>query len=297
MLNINETESKNVVSICGTLSELEVEQKRTGDGREYVAARGSIKVDQEIDGVMYENTIPFRQFSMKLKKDGTTNKIYDSIVKEKETLTSLAACPEDQPNLASRVRINGRLEENIWIDQSTKTPRTSFQISTSFLNSLRGEQDDEATFELSGIVINMSRETDMNGDETGRLKLKFAVVRYGGRVDVIDLIAQSPNAVNFIESNWNEGDTVNVNGVVNVSQHTKVWYEEQGFGPAIKRTKSESRKELIILGGSPSGLEEAYCYDPDAVKAGLAGRQARTEELKQRTSAPKKTSKVNDFGF
>lgn len=45
MLNIRETESKNVVNICGILKEIDIEEKTTGDGRGYVAGKATIKVD------------------------------------------------------------------------------------------------------------------------------------------------------------------------------------------------------------------------------------------------------------
>lgn len=299
MLNINEVESTNIVKLAGILKELDIEEKTSSDGKDYVSGKATIKVDQEINGTMVENEIPIRMFSMKLKKDGTLNKLYQSIVKYKEDFVALAACPEDHPEFASKVVVNtGRLEENIWIDPNSGEVRTSFQISTNFLNKPRGEFEEGSTFELSGVILNKIQETDANGDETGRLKIRFAVVRYGGKVDVINLIAAG-NAANFIESNWEEGDTVNLNGAVSINQSTKVWFEEQGFGDPIKRTKTETRRELLILGGSPSGLEESYSYDANDIKNGLAERQARTEEMKNKSNNSKRaqTPKKNQFGF
>lgn len=298
MLNINQTESTNNVVIAGVLKELEVEEKSTADKRDYVSCKAIIKVDQEIGGTMYENEIPVRMFSMKLKKDGSPSKIYKSIVEYRDKFTSLGACPEDQPELASKVMItSGSLEENIWVG-SDGTPRSSFQISTNFMNSPRGEFKQGATFELSGVVLGKTREVNSNDEETGRLKVKFGIVRYGGRVDVLDLIAVNENAVNFIEANWEEGDTVNLNGAVSINQSTKTWYEEQGFGEPIMRTKTETRRELIILGGSPSGLEEDYSYDADAIKKGLADRQTRVDEMKNKASGSKSHApKNNGFGF
>ena len=107
----------------------------------------------------------------------------------------------------------------------------------------------------------------------------------------------SDNAVNFIENNWEDGDTVSLNGAISFNQATKVWYEEQGFGAPVKRTKTETRKELIILGGCPSGLEEAYSYDANDIKNALAERQARVEELKNKAKKPAPSKNVNQFGF
>ena len=296
MLNIKEAQSTNVVEISGILSQLEVEQKKTADGRNYASAKATIKVDQEIGGKMVENEIPVKLFSMELKSDGkTVSKIYTGILEMRDKFTSLAALPDDEKDKASKVVItSGQLKENIWVDPSSGQVRTGFEIDSNFMNAPRqgAEFEPGARFELSGVIMDTTRETDANQEETGRLKVKVAIVGWTGkdgvtRVDVIDLIAASDSAVNFIESNWEKGDTVNINGKISFNQSTKVWYEEQGFGEPIKRTKTQTRKELIILGGSPSGLEEEYSYEANDIKAGLAARAARVEEMKEKGNKPK----------
>lgn len=295
MLNIKEAQSTNVVEISGILSQLEVEQKKTADGRNYASAKATIKVDQEIGGKMVENEIPVKLFSMELKSDGKVSKIYTGILEMRDKFTSLAALPDDEKDKASKVVItSGQLKENIWVDPNSGQVRTGFEIDSNFMNAPRqgAEFESSARFELSGVIMDTVRETDANQEETGRLKVKVAVVGWTGkdgvtRVDVIDLIAASDSAVNFIESNWEKGDTVNINGAISFNQSTKVWYEEQGFGEPIKRTKTQTRKELIILGGSPSGLEEEYSYDANDIKAGLAARAARVEEQKEKGNKPK----------
>lgn len=295
MLNIKEAQSTNVVEISGILSQLEVEQKKTADGRNYASAKATIKVDQEIGGKMVENEIPVKLFSMELKSDGKVSKIYTGILEMRDKFTSLAALPDDEKDKASKVVItSGQLRENIWVDPNSGQVRTGFEIDSNFMNAPRqgAEFEPSARFELSGVIMDTTRETDANQEETGRLKVKVAVVGWTGkdgvtRVDVIDLIAASDSAVNFIESNWEKGDTVNINGAISFNQSTKVWYEEQGFGEPIKRTKTQTRKELIILGGSPSGLEEEYSYDANDIKAGLAARAARVEEQKEKGNKPK----------
>lgn len=303
MLNIKEAQSTNVVEISGILSQLEVEQKKTADGRNYASAKATIKVDQEIGGKMVENEIPVKLFSMELKSDGKVSKIYTGILEMRDKFTSLAALPDDEKDKASKVVItSGQLKENIWVDSSSGQVRTGFEIDSNFMNAPRqgAEFEPSARFELSGVIMDTTRETDANQEETGRLKVKVAVVGWTGkdgvtRVDVIDLIAASDSAVNFIESNWEKGDTVNINGAISFNQSTKVWYEEQGFGEPIKRTKTQTRKELIILGGSPSGLEEEYSYDANDIKAGLAARAARVEEQKEKGGKPKTQKKASFY--
>ena len=308
MLNIRENQSVNSAIVVGILKELDITEGKTSDGREYVSCKATIKVDQEVNGKMAENEVPVRLFSMKKKKDGTDNKMYPLILGYREKFTSLAACPEDHPEMASKISVNtsddvknpnGYLTENVYIDTNGEV-RTNFQIDAKFLNEPRGEFEQEATFRLSGVVLNKTRETNANDEETGRLKVKFAVVGYNGRISVLNLIAASDNAVNFIENNWEDGDTVSLNGAISFNQSTKTWFEEQGFGEPIKRTKTETRKELIILGGSQSGLEESYSYDANDIKNGLAERQARVEEMKNKANnkaKPQSPKNSNQFGF
>lgn len=295
MLDINKVQSTNTVIITGTLNEFNVEEKTTSDGRDYVTGTASIKVDQEINGKMVENIIPVRMFSMRLKKDKTPNSVYDGILKMRENFISSAAA--ETPNQVSKVTISsGQLQENMWLDKRTNEPRSGFQISSNFMNKANEDEPEKATFELSGVVGDMKDELDKDGEETGRLIIKFLVVGYAGKVDMIELIAENPNAVNHIRNNWNKGDTVTLAGVVNMTFAVKTWKEEQGFGEPIERRRTISKRELIITSGSPSGLEEDFSYDSDAIKIALENRIGRMEKLKEKK--PKvSAAKSFDVGF
>lgn len=303
MLDIKSVQSENHVTIKGILSTLEIEEKTTADNRDYVVGKATIKVDQDVNGKMISCEPTVRFFSMKYTTTGSLNQLYPRIVAYKDQFKSLAACPEDQPELASKVEINNAdISENVWIDASGN-PQSTFQINGRFMNHARNYDENPeqaATFELGSVVVlGKSREV-VNGEETGRLKVKTAVIGYNGKVNLIELIADSESAVTFIENNWEEGDTVNVSGYINVSKRVKTWMEPQGFGPDIKRTKTESCKELIILGGSPSGADESCSYNVDDVKMGLKARQEYVEAQKSRTRANNATStskKSNQFGF
>lgn len=293
MLNIANTQSTNNVIIVGTLNELNIEEKVSGEGKEYISGVASIRVDQEVGGKKVENVIPVRMFSMKYKKDGSSNAIYESISKMKDNFISLSAA--ETPAQASKVLISGgQLQENMWLDKSTNQPKTSFQISTNFMKAAKSEDEERATFELSGVIGDIKDEMK-NDEETGRLLIKFIVVGYQGKVDVIQLIAENPTAVNHIRNNWEKGDTVTLTGVINMTYTVKTWTEEQGFGEPIKRQRTESRRELIITGGSPSGLDEEYSYDMDAIKIALDDRQGRINKLEKKPATP--ANKTINLGF
>lgn len=297
MLDIKAKQSKNEVYVSGILKELDVNNKTTADGREYANVTATIRVDQEVDGTMTENEIPVRLFAFKKKKDGNDNKLYPIYLKYAEQFTSLSAA--ENPAQASRVTVYGdrvNLSENIYYNANTqKLYEKSFQISASFLNTARETDEEGAHFELTGVIGKTREETDGDGNETGRLIIDFIIIGYNGRADVVQLYA-SGNAKSFIEQNWNDGDTVKVTGDIVMSYKVETILEEQGFGKPIERRKTTSRRELVITGGSQSGLEEELSYDANDIKVALNERNARKEEA-MKTTKPAASKPKSGFDF
>lgn len=300
MLNIEKTQSANSVYVSGILNELDIVTGTTTDGREWIRGSASIKCDQDINGKNTECIVPIKMFSMRLKKDGEPNKIYDRILGYKDKLVSAAAA--DDINSASKITVtNGQLEENIWIDKSTNKPRSSFQIVSNFLNDKKDADKEGAIFKLSGVVLNdpmEAEEHDRNGDPTGRLVIKFGVIGYAGKIHVLDLIADG-SAKAHVEQNWSKGDTVKATGKVNITHKVVTIEEKQGFGESIETNRTISNRELIITGGSASGLEEDLSYDADSIKKALDIRKAEQDKLAENNTTAKASpkSKSVDLGF
>lgn len=299
MLDIKKVESINEVYVSGILNELEISEHSSANG-DFISGVARIRVDQEVNGQSVENIIPIRMFSARTKKDGSPNKNYDRIKGYRDSLIALAAA--EDPSQASRITVSGNaanITENSYYTPDGRLVQ-SFQINTNFLNAKRDTDAEKATFAFSGVVGKMKEETK-DDVETGRLIVSFIVVGYNGRANVIELVADGA-AKTFIENNWNEGDTVKVNGIINMTYTVKKYYEEQGFGEPIERQRTESRRELLITGGSQSGLEESFSYDADDIKAALAERATRLKEQEQKSKEKKSTTstastgKVN-FGF
>ena len=294
MLDVNVRQSDNEVYICGLLREMEIIEGKTNDGREYVRGTMSIQVDQEIQGKMTNSIIPVKVFSMRKKKDGTINSMYDRILGYKDKFTSAIAV--DDVTKASRVMVTkGSISENAWYNSGNDTMIDKlFQVNTNFLNKATDEDKEKATFRLSGIVGGIKQEMK-NDEPTGRTIVSFIIVQYGGKVDIVDLIAEG-NAADFINQNWEPKDTVQVAGRIRFYQKTEVRKFEQGFGEPIEDSYTVNCRELVITGGSPHGLEESLTYDNDSVKIALDKRLADHEALKTKSKATPKT-KVNDFGW
>ena len=76
--------------------------------------------------------------------------------------------------------------------------------------------------------------------------------------------------------------------------------EPQGFGEPIERKRTESVRELLVTGGSAGGLEDAFSYDADEIKAAADERLKRIEELKNKprstVNSSAKAAPAN-FGF
>ena len=298
MLNIKDRSSQSVnnLFISGLLTEMDIQQKQTRDGRNYVSGTIKVRVDQEINGKKEENIIPISLFSMEKKSDKVSiNPNYNRILGYKDSFTSLAAA--EKPENASRITVAANIGENMWVDAQTKELRSNFRISSNFINKARETDEEKASFELSGVVGKITPEFDKDGNETGRIIVKFIIVQFGGKTDIIDLIA-ADTAKAHIETNWSEGDTVKAVGVINMKQKTVTWTESQGFGEPVKRTRTESSRELIITGGSAGGLEDMFSYDADDIKAALNERQKRIEELKNGANKPAPApASTPNFGF
>lgn len=293
MLDIKKIESENIVTIVGTLSELEIVKDKTSDGREYVRGTAKIRSDIDIYGKMTENEYVVRMFSMKLKKDGNQSKVYDRICAYEEDFISLAAA--ETPDQATRVSITANIKENAFYDQTTDSIKTGWGLEGNFLNKARATEEDKAEFMLSGYIGKMREEFNKDGEETGREIVDLVLIGYNGKASVVSLIAADSKA-DHIKTNWEKDDTVQVTGKINMMSKTEYITIEQGFGEPIKRPKTISVKELVIGGGSAAGLPEDKSYDKDDIKVALGERKAAHEALK--TATPKTQAKKNDnFDF
>ena len=291
MLNIKEKESKNIVEIVGILKELDINEGTSKkSGKDYISATAKVVLDQDINGVATECVVPVRFFAMKEKADGSENKVYSRIQSYRENFTSISAA--EDASKADRVKISGaRISENPYVNQSNTLVEKNFVINGSFINKARETDVDGATFEVSGVVGKIMPEVDSEDNETGRLIVHLIIVEYNGNVSVLKMVAEGP-AKAHIEQNWNQGDTVNANGIINMCASVKTITEEQGFGPPLVKKQTTYRQELVIIGGSGTGLDEAYSYDGDDIRVALSNRTAKLNELKENVKSSNSTPKA-----
>ena len=301
MLNITK-ESDNTIEIVGTLKEVDIKTGTSKKGKDYASGKIVIQVDQEVEGKMINNDVVVNMMSMKYKKKDkesdpdVINKVYESIVNIEQNFKSLASA--ENASDATRVSVRGSISENIWISNDG-LPMSNFQLSSNFINKAKDGLADKAVFELSGVLAaDPTEETGKDGETTGRVLVKLVVVGYQGKANIIDLVAEEPGAAAHVLANWNKGDTVSATGVINMTYKTETVLIEQGFGKPIEKTKTISKKELSILGGSACGKDEDESYDAGDIGVKLGERKDYIAKLtSEKKEGEKPAAKKNDFGF
>ena len=288
-------QSENRVKIEGILSEIDlVDGECTRDGRTMPYIRGNVKirVNYTHEGKEYDIDVPVETFVTKWTKAGKENPAYKSIKDVKDNFVSLAAV-DGEMDKADRVRITaGQLTENAFYAQDG-TLVSQTRINTSFINKIKKEDcKPEATFVNTMAIGGIIDELDEEGMPSGNLMIKGVIVQYGDRVDLVNYRVENKKAVDYISSNWSQGDTVRVSGILNYSAKTMSTTIENDFGDAITEYRTVNVRELIITGGSSSGFEGEAAYNAEDIGKALAERKARVEATRDsaKKAAPQKAT-------
>ena len=303
MSNLKQTQNK--VRIEGILAESNIEYRsyknKNGNTVKAIGGEFQVLVRTAVNGVPTDLMIPVRVFSNEITKAGEKNPSFTSIEKVMNEFVSIAAGGEEK---ATKVRItNGSISVNEYYDGSGRLvsyPR----VTTSFVSEVTGNFNPEATFDLVMVVDSMKEVVDSDGVpvEPEKFMINGSIVQYGGNVDCISLVANSPATITGVRDYWNVGDTVRATGILNFSFSTVEINEANvAFGQA---TKKQTRKtsELIITSGYPR-YEGDLKINEDELKVGKAERLARLAELKAKgdktkaTPAPATSYDTTDLGF
>lgn len=299
MLDIKKKESVNEFVICGVLNSIKITEGTSNKKNDdYIAADLEVRVDQVVNGNVEESIVPVKLFSMRHKADKSLNANFDRIKSYGEKFVALTSCDPGEEDRASMVNITAAIKENSFPNRDGKIIN-SWQLTTNFVNEKKRNDKEEASFILTGVVVNdltEAKELDADGNETGRLIVKLCIVGWGGQANVVEFVAEG-SAAEHIERNWAQGDTVKAGGFVVVSQKTvkSGGGDDFGFGE-MQREHTVSKRELLITAGSGAGLSEDESYDSGDIKVALDERKVYLASLekKETKAAPKKD---NGFGF
>ena len=301
-------QAENSVKIEGILSEIDLKtgtSTKNGKTIEYIGGSIKVRVNQVINGENVELDIPVFLFSNKLKNDGNPNPAYASIERVMNEYVSIAAAGIDA---ADRIRItNANIRMNEYYGQGgnlNSYPR----INASFITKVTdlSKFNPEATFSVVFMIAAMGYETDKDGVENkNKFKIRGILPQYGGKVDVVDFYATSPNVISAVSSYWSEKDTVKINGKLNFTSVVEEKMVEVDFGEPRMERRTVSVSELIITGGTQTPLDGDFAFDEDEINEALKERQAtlaaKKEEAKKKENAPKKAAPAkkgfSDLGF
>ena len=294
-----DTPALNSVVISGALLGLELREGKSSPAKgskPYRSVKSTIRVNQTYGGKSEVSEIPVDFIAMRHKKDGTDNTIYETYGKYS---TEYHTAQRDGIENATMVNINGRrgngtLSENMFATaQNPETVVSTWNIGATFLNELRGAapgNDAEcATFDIEIFILNLDREVNLEGEETGRLKIRGGVVKYGRKLDCLDFFVENPGAVDYIERNFKVNDTAHFVGRLRYTSETVKYESENTWGESIPQTTTKKKRELIITGpgvGCESGpYDEDRSYDPEDIRVLVADRNAVKEQKKMEARA------------
>ena len=294
-------QSNNAVTITGKLNDVVVREGTSKNGgKPYRAGTVTIRVEQTYGGKGEISEIPVQFIAMKFKKDGTSNPAYESVGQLTSQFKSIQNYGYDE---ASRIRVagkSGNISENMFVGRDGEQVVSSWRINSSFFNEVRGGEApgnaDCATFNMDIFIMAMTREMTAEGEETGRLKIRGGLVKYGGKVDCLDFFVENPTAIDFIERNYNQNDTAHFVGRIRFTSETITRQSENTWGESIPQTTTRKKRELIITGpgiGHEDGPnEEENSYNPEDIRVAMADRNTLKEQKKIEARAKAKTGKA-----
>ena len=272
--DIMKDQALNRVNIVGKLLDVVFRSGTTKDGRPYESASMTVRVTQTYGGREETSEIPVSMFASKYTTTNKLNPGYEQL----QGLRNMKTAQNVGLDAADVVRINsGSLRENNFVAKSGQLIN-GWQISTPFIAA--GGTADVASFTTDIFIMDMHPEEDRDGDSTGRLVIKGAIVQYGGNLDVLEFIVEAPDSVDYIERNWQINDTVNIKGRIRMTvTEEKASGADSSWGEEIPEMTTRTVRELIITKGDDTGREEDFAYDPGDIKKAFNARKARIEQM------------------
>lgn len=260
-------QSWNKVVVVGTVKENNLEQT-TVDGVELI--RGDMVI---VTGDHEEHKM--KCYAKKLTKKNNENPSYKSL-SHAVNYVSMASAQDGQ--VPTRVAIRrGELRLNTYL--SPKKEIVSYpELFFSFIETAKDNEEAVATFEVEGVLENISPEFDKQNIETGRHSVKMILFDYEGKALPFSF-KTTPEAGAYMSVNYLPNLTTKVWGKL-ISTVEVIEKVTKGFGGDKTEKFDKINKEMLIDNGEPTQKPEGTGYDIELVKKALAERELMVEELK-----------------
>lgn len=260
--------SLNQVNIEGYVNSNNLVLKTDKVGKELITGSIDIIVGES-------NIIPVEVFSYKLKKDGTENKIYKSLVTvmneyKDSTMVDGGYINADKVNVSGgEIRVNEFLTKE-------KTVAVAVKYNTNFLNRSDAEAfAPKANFKIEMIVTSLRGEVK-DEEDTGRGLIGGYYVDYNGDLQPITLVANAKNW-SKMEDKIEKGSTIIFWGDIVNFLKTETITVEADFGDDQEYIRTRVTKERLITGAKIQDDDKAYNIDD--IKAGIARHAEKIEQL------------------
>ncbi|RWZ54042.1 hypothetical protein [Bacillus licheniformis] len=276
-------EAENKVVLEGLLLEVRHNEWKSGEG---------LNIELDIETAPNEvHTVT--GMSKYKKEDGSENGIakgYKTIINDYK---SVATHGKEE---ADKVRITqGKIGLNEFYVQDNLNSYP--QLSTNFVNRLKSDEEynPRAKFEVE-LFVKGVKEEKVKGEETGRVLLEGYIPLYGGKI-IPFTFAVTKEGSDYVENNYEKGNTVKVFGDIINFKEVKVTVQESAFGKDKENITYNTRREFLITGGfEPYDEDDKSAFDAEAVTAALTERELKLEEMKNDSKKSNKNEKKTGFG-
>lgn len=285
----------NEISLQGILNEIDLNEKTTTDGRNYISGNVTLLVHQAVNEKPEDEYIKVSCFAFQRKTDGSENKAYERLYEVLHSGVSMAAVDGDE----SKADVY-----NLWggsIRKNTFKSRDGNIVSYDTINGafFRKAQNRDTYAKFSTEVFVTSIDEEIVDDEvTGRIVLNGAIVGYNDSAEAFKFIIEDKRAIDYVTSTYNTDDTVKISGIcrATVKSITMPSLEEVGFGKADEVVRQRTVREFVVTAGSQGALEDGY--EPEEVKKALIETKMRTESrLETKSNSGSSVSKAASRGF
>ena len=286
-------QSMNNVNIVGKLINTTFREGKTSEGKPYESVTFLVRVTQDVDGKQETSEISTSIFASQYTNSGKANPLYEGVQKAKELKTAQNVGID----AADMVRLSrANLQENFYTAKNGQF-YDGWQIRGSFCSKAPSDANEIASFTIEAFILDMRDEMNREGEPTGRMIIKAGIVQYGGKLDVVELIVEDPDKVDYLQRNWEVNQTVKIVGRIRVkSEETKKMSATSSWGEVLPEETTKLVRELIVTGGSDEAYEEEVAYDPMDIKKAFNVRKALIEQKQNEAVAKSNTTTKKSAG-
>lgn len=220
-------------------------------------------------------------------KNGEQSKAYPNVLTVMNEYKSIAEVGEDA---ADRVRCKSvQVQPNSYVGKEDLMVHENVRYSASFFTRITDPTKYEPTarMEIEAYVQSVIDEFTVQGEATGRLKVKLYIPTYKG-VEPMDAYISETIAEDFKDM-VSIGQTVLLAGMPINRNEVKENVIHMAMGGDIVKKSSKRISEIVFDQANPYDEDDPKSFSTEAIRAGLVERDLRLKKDKEQLELAKKT--------